>query len=73
MKKIDLTGKFCPYPVINIITEVEKMQPGDRFGFEIDDPLALKSVPVELQDMDVEVDIEKNTKNTWLIFIKKLS
>jgi len=51
-KRIDLLGKVCPYPVVNLIREVLEMKSGGTARFRVDDPLALRSVPEELEEYD---------------------
>jgi TusA-related sulfurtransferase len=70
-EEIDLHGKICPYPVVEIITEVAKMRKGETLTFCVDDPLAIKSVPEELEDYDdLEITIKKRSKG-WNIIISK--
>jgi len=67
--KINLMGKICPYPVVNIIKEVDKMRSGEKKTFVVDDPLCIKSVPDELEDYeDVTITINKIDKG-WEIII----
>ena len=70
-EEIDLHGKICPYPVVEIIREVAKMRSGETLTFCVDDPLAIKSVPEELEDYtDLEITIKKQSKG-WNIIISK--
>ena len=50
--EVDLLGQVCPYPVVNLIREVLNMASGETARFCVDDPLALKSVPEELEEYD---------------------
>jgi TusA-related sulfurtransferase len=69
--KIDLMGKICPYPVVNIIREVDKMRSGETRIFVVDDPLCIKSVPDELEEYDnFKVTILKIEKG-WEIKIMR--
>ncbi len=69
--EIDLRGKYSPYPVVYVIGHVEKMEPGDSMSFRVDDPLALKSIPQELEEFpDVALDIQAAGSN-WLLTVKK--
>ncbi len=49
-KAIELLGKNCPFPVMHIIREVDLMRAGEKLRFLVDDPLAIKSVPEELEE-----------------------
>ena len=70
-EEIDLEGKICPYPVVEIIKEVAKMRKGETLTFCVDDPLAIKSVPEELEDYDdIEIKISKRSKG-WNIIVSK--
>ena len=70
--KIDLYGKICPYPVVEIFKEVALMRSGETKTFCVDDPLAIKSVPDELAEYDdLTITIENRTKG-WNIIISKV-
>ncbi len=69
MDKIDLQGKICPMPVVEIINRADHLFAGETIIFLVDDPLAIKSVPEELEDYDnIELVITKN-KKYWEIKI----
>ena len=71
-KEIDLIGMICPYPVTHIIYEVDKMRKKEEIKFLVDDPLAIKSTPEELEDYeDIEIQIEKIEKH-WEIFVARI-
>jgi len=70
-RQIDLLGKVCPYPVVEVVRAVDKMAEGDRLIFLIDDPLAIKSIPEELEEyINHEVFIEKRHRH-WAITVTK--
>ncbi len=70
-KEISLYGKICPYPVVEIVYEVDRMQEGEKCNFLVDDPLAIKSVPEELEDYDdIAISIDRIDKG-WEIGISK--
>ena len=70
-KEISLYGKICPYPVVEIVYEVDKMREGEKCRFLVDDPLAIKSVPEELEDYnDIAISIDRIDKG-WEIGISK--
>ncbi|MBN2065866.1 MAG: sulfurtransferase TusA family protein [Candidatus Thermoplasmatota archaeon] len=67
----NLSGKICPYPVVETIREVEKMRAGETLNLIVDDPLAIKSIPYELREYpDISVNIEKISQG-WKIQITK--
>lgn len=69
--EINLTGKICPYPVVEVIYNVDKMSAGESLCFLVDDPLAIKSVPEELEDYeDLDLDI-KRLENGWEISVER--
>jgi TusA-related sulfurtransferase len=49
-KEIELLGENCPFPIMHIIRAVDMMRPGEKLQFLVDDPLAIKSVPEELEE-----------------------
>jgi TusA-related sulfurtransferase len=71
--KVDLRGKLCPYPIAHVIYVVDVMEKGEKKVFLIDDPLAKKSIPEELEDYeDIEIEIEKNSaEKCWEVLIKR--
>ena len=68
---LDLCGKVCPYPVVEIVREVERLRPGQMLRCVIDDPLALKSVPEELEEFaDVTIMVNKHPAG-WELIVKR--
>jgi len=69
--ELNLQGKICPFPVMHIVREVEMMRSGETLKFIVDDPLAIKSVPEELEESpDLSVTITK-TDRVWEIVVVK--
>ncbi len=67
----DLCGRICPYPVVEIVREVECLKPGETLRCVVDDPLAIKSVPEELEDFDdVQISIVEHTMG-WEITVSR--
>ncbi len=65
-----LIGKVCPFPVVELINRVENMESGEEITFLIDDPLAAKSIPAELEEFgDVSFSLEKHEK-IWKIMVR---
>lgn len=71
LESVDLRGQLCPFPVVQVIDSVEKLVEGQKMSFWVDDPLAVKSIPEELEDMSVDIDIKKD-KRYWVITIGKI-
>ena len=70
-KEVDLLGQVCPYPVVNLIREVLEMPSGTTARFCVDDPLALKSVPEELEEYDdLHVEIRPKGEH-WEIEVRR--
>ena len=70
---LDLCGRICPYPVVEIVREVERLRPGQTLRCVVDDPLALKSVPEELEEFpDVSITINKHSAG-WEVVVKRHS
>jgi TusA-related sulfurtransferase len=69
--EVDLRGKLCPYPIAHVVFEVDMMEKGDKKVFLIDDPLAKKSIPEELEDYNsLNIDIFKDKeKKCWVVEI----
>ena len=70
-REIDLIGKVCPYLVMYIVREIDMMKSGESIIFLVDDPLANKSIPEELEEYD-DISLQINKKDhTWEIFVAK--
>ena len=69
--EFDLKGKICPFVVMHIIKKISTMEIGDVFKFQVCDPLAIKSIPEELEDY-VDLNVEIETINSgWTIIIAR--
>jgi len=70
---VDLIKKVCPFVVMAILRETGKMQKGDTTTFIVNDPLAIKSIPEELDDYydDLTYTIHKVDEG-WRIKISRL-
>ena len=70
-QEIDLTGRVCPYPVVEVVRAVERMDFGETVRFLVDDPLAVKSIPEELEEIeDARVSISKE-RGVWLVVVER--
>lgn len=68
---VDLKGQICPYPVVKVIYEVEQMEKDSERIFLVDDPLAIKSIPEELEEYDdMEYSVEKEDDH-WKVKITR--
>lgn len=70
-KQINLVGKVCPFPVMCIVREVDLMKKGQTLKFLVDDPLAIKSAPEELEEYDNVKHSVKKKKKHWEITVSK--
>ena len=71
IKEMNLVGKLCPFPVMYIIREVDLMRSGEVLNFRVDDPLAIKSVPEELEEVPgVSVKISEDGESWEITIIK---
>jgi TusA-related sulfurtransferase len=70
-EEVSLIGKVCPYVVMHIIREVSEMNSGETRKFVTDDPLAIKSIPEELEDDDdFTVSMNKHQRG-WEITVTR--
>ena len=70
-KKKNLTGKFCPFPVVAIICAVTKMAHGEEMRFVVDDPQATRNVPEELDEFpDVRCSIRKHELGWEIVVLR---
>jgi TusA-related sulfurtransferase len=66
-----LTGRFCPYPVVCVIEKAEVLRSGESCTFVVDDPMAIKSIPEELEELGHwEISIQP-IDNGWSVHIMK--
>ncbi|RJP62071.1 MAG: sulfurtransferase TusA family protein [Candidatus Auribacter fodinae] len=69
MESTDLRGKFCPFPIIEVVQRVEVMESGECKVFLVDDPLAIRSIPEELEEFEyLDINIKKNN-DYWEVII----
>ena len=67
----DFRGYVCPYAIFEIITKIQQMEKGETKIFVVDDPLAIKSVPEEIEEIeDTDIEIEKE-QNFWKIRVER--
>lgn len=69
--EINLEGKICPFPVMHIVQEVDMMRSGEILKFMVDDPLAIKSVPEELEDSPGVSVFIRPSGRVWEIIVRK--
>jgi TusA-related sulfurtransferase len=70
-EEISLIGKVCPYVVMHIIRDVGEMRSGETRKFVTDDPLAIKSIPEELEDDDDFVVLIDKHQRGWEITVRR--
>ena len=69
--EINLCGRVCPYPVVEIIRAVDQLQSGQKLRCLVDDPLALKAVPEELEEYpDMTLTVSKHAMG-WKMEISR--
>ncbi|NCD33850.1 MAG: sulfurtransferase TusA family protein [Spartobacteria bacterium] len=67
--RINLCDEICPFVVVDIVRESLKMPAGSTRTFIVDDPLAIKSVPEELEEHGgFSVTVEKH-EDGWMITV----
>lgn len=67
----DLSGLVCPRPIAEIVQAVHMLAPGEHIRFKVDDPLALKAVPEELEEFDdMRVEIMEQERG-WIIVVSR--
>ena len=69
--KIDLSGRLCPFIVMHILRSAGRMEKGERASFFVDDPLAIKSVPEELEERGEFVVQVNKEKAGWVITVSR--
>ncbi len=67
----DLIGMVCPRPIAEIVQAVHGMAAGTSLRFLVDDPLALKAIPEELEEYgDLEIEIREHSDH-WEIVVTR--
>lgn len=67
----NLKGLVCPRPIAEIVQAVHAMEQGSTLRFLVDDPLAIRAVPEELEeygDLDIEV---RDVAGHWEIVVTR--
>ncbi|MBU0640322.1 MAG: sulfurtransferase TusA family protein [Planctomycetes bacterium] len=69
---VDLCGKVCPYPVVEVVRGVDRLRSGETLRCVVDDPLAIKAVPEELEDYpDLSISIAEHAHGWEIIIVKE--
>lgn len=71
VKEMDLRGQLCPYPVSQTINTFDELKKGAKLIVLVDDPLAIKAIPEELEYDDLKLLKISNKKKHWEIIIIK--
>lgn len=67
----DLKGMVCPRPIAEIVQAVHAMEKGSTLRFLVDDPLAIRAVPEELEEYgDLDVDVHE-VEGHWEIVVTR--
>ena len=68
---VDLQGKICPFCVMHVIQQIDQLKPGEQCTFRVDDPLAVKAVPEEMEEYpDCEYSVERENES-WVIHVQR--
>lgn len=67
-KRLDLTGKVCPFCVLSVQKESEKLSQGDILIITCDHPpAAQESIPLYCRNNGMEVASKKISSGLWQI------
>ena len=69
-KKVDLRGLKCPQLVLSALKSIGSKNKGEILQIQINDELAIHSIPNAAKDMGYQVKIQANTEKEWLITIE---
>jgi TusA-related sulfurtransferase len=71
-KTLDLTGKVCPYCLLAVQKESNKMNPSDELVITCDHPpAATESIPLFARDSGFEIESKKVTSGLWEILLRR--
>ena len=69
----DLLGLICPHPIAIIVQNVHGMAVGETIRFLVDDPLALKAIPEELDEYgDLQIAVREHHGH-WEILVTRVA
>ncbi len=67
---LDVMGKVCPYPVIAMLEKIKELKEGDELEVLTDEPLAIRSIPMEARRLGLRVGIQK-VEHGWKIILSR--
>lgn len=72
-RAIDLKGEVCPYTFMLTKLNLEEMEPDEILEVIVDYPPAVENIPRSVKDQNLGevLSVEKISKNTWKLTIKK--
>jgi TusA-related sulfurtransferase len=71
-KRLDITGKVCPYCLLAVQNEVKSMKPADELIVTSDSPTAsTSSIPRFALDNNLDISSTKIESGLWEIRLKR--
>lgn len=71
-RSVDLIKKVCPFVLMSILKEIGKIKRGETVTFLVNDPLAIKSIPEEIQEYKDLVHTIIKLPEGWKIIITRV-
>lgn len=71
MRKLDVRGEICPYPMMKTVEIVEKLPDGETLEVLTDHAPALSTIPMAVAPMGFLVRIDSLGPGEWRIIVYK--
>ncbi|MBI3943926.1 MAG: sulfurtransferase TusA family protein [Chloroflexi bacterium] len=72
LKKLDVRGEICPYPMMKTVQALKKLKPEDE-GLEVitDHAPALETIPTQAARLGYSAQIEETATPEWRIVLTR--
>lgn len=67
MKRLDVRGEICPYPMMRAVEALKKLPSGENLEVVTDHPPALSTIPWEAAKLGFEANIAESARSEWTI------
>ncbi|MCL4456324.1 MAG: sulfurtransferase TusA family protein [Nitrospirae bacterium] len=71
MKKLDVCGEQCPYPVIKTKKEIEKLPEGGTLEIFTDYICSMESILAYIKSKELNAEVEKIDSSKWKVLVFK--
>lgn len=73
MRRLDVRGEICPYPMLRAVEALKKLPQGEALEVLTDHPPALSTIPWEAAKLGYEARLEPAGQSEWKITLQKVA